>query len=337
MATLSSILQAKISSNSAFDRVISAQSLLPNGETNLTDYQAFSYSAVGSTGTTVSEVNWAAPAAGTAIIEIWGASGSGGRMCCCGSGVPGNPGAYVRKTISVNIGDTITGTPGHSSNNADTLCYRGRSESTGVCFVSTTDDADGCLCAEGGFGGQSICAVSSTSMFCCFEGAGFSTTVGAGGVGCGIVCNIGGTASAVEAQGFGGEINCTGGVSKTSMQHCNPSCYINFLQTMAVSPGIFSAKTSYVTPTGDCLYSNSGAPEHAYVTSLASLARTPGSVPKWSSPAQGGIYCACHDSVSCQYFLPTGAPGTSGQPAASQRNSGLRGGPGTIKIKFLES
>ena len=35
-------------------------------------------------------VCWTAPAAGKAHIEIWGAGGSGARMCCCGDGLPGN-------------------------------------------------------------------------------------------------------------------------------------------------------------------------------------------------------------------------------------------------------
>ena len=31
-------------------------------------------------------VCWTAKANGTAIIEAWGAGGSGARMCCCGDG-----------------------------------------------------------------------------------------------------------------------------------------------------------------------------------------------------------------------------------------------------------
>ena len=31
---------------------------------------------------------------GTAIVELWGAGGSAAQMCCCGFGLPGNPGAY---------------------------------------------------------------------------------------------------------------------------------------------------------------------------------------------------------------------------------------------------
>ena len=49
---------------------------------------------------------------GTAIIEVWGAGGSGARMCCCGDGLTGNAGAYVKKTITVETGDTMTGCTG---------------------------------------------------------------------------------------------------------------------------------------------------------------------------------------------------------------------------------
>ena len=57
---------------------------------------------------------WTAPSAGAALIEIWGAGGSGSRMCCCGDGLPGNAGAYVKKSINVEAGDTVTGCTGMS-------------------------------------------------------------------------------------------------------------------------------------------------------------------------------------------------------------------------------
>jgi len=44
---------------------------------------------------------WKPPGTGTAVIEIWGAAGSGAKMCCCGAGLPGNPPAYVKKTVCV--------------------------------------------------------------------------------------------------------------------------------------------------------------------------------------------------------------------------------------------
>ena len=59
-------------------------------------------------------VCWEARSDGTAIIEIWGSGGSGSRMCCCGDGLPGNAGAYVKKSITVEAGDTMTGCVGMS-------------------------------------------------------------------------------------------------------------------------------------------------------------------------------------------------------------------------------
>ena len=47
------------------------------------------------------KVTWQSPGAGCARVEIWGAGGSGAKMCCCGQGVPGNPGAYVVKCFLV--------------------------------------------------------------------------------------------------------------------------------------------------------------------------------------------------------------------------------------------
>ena len=57
-------------------------------------------------------VCWKAPMAGTAHIEIWGAGGSGARMCCCGDGLTGNAGGYAYKKITVEADDTLTGCTG---------------------------------------------------------------------------------------------------------------------------------------------------------------------------------------------------------------------------------
>ena len=32
---------------------------------------------------------------GIAVVDIWGAGGSGAEMCCCGFGLAGNSGAYL--------------------------------------------------------------------------------------------------------------------------------------------------------------------------------------------------------------------------------------------------
>lgn len=75
---------------------------------------------------------WKPPGCGKAIIEIWGAAGSGAEMCCCGTGLPGNAPAYVKKCICVCPSNWVCGYVGRSCNNADDLCFRGCSESTCV-------------------------------------------------------------------------------------------------------------------------------------------------------------------------------------------------------------
>jgi hypothetical protein len=77
---------------------------------------------------------WKPPGCGKAIIEIWGASGSGAQMCCCGVGLPGNPAAYVKKCICVCPSNYVCGYVGRSCNNSSALCFRGCSEATCVCW-----------------------------------------------------------------------------------------------------------------------------------------------------------------------------------------------------------
>ena len=71
---------------------------------------------------------------GTAVVEAWGAGGSGAEMCCCGFGLPGNSGAYVKKTVVMSVGDYICGCTGISCGNSSDLCFRGCSEPTMVRF-----------------------------------------------------------------------------------------------------------------------------------------------------------------------------------------------------------
>jgi hypothetical protein len=44
---------------------------------------------------------WKSPDYGNAVIEMWGAGGSGARIACCGFSTPGNSGAYSKKAICV--------------------------------------------------------------------------------------------------------------------------------------------------------------------------------------------------------------------------------------------
>ena len=77
---------------------------------------------------------WRAPGTGCAIIEVWGAAGSGAQMCCCGAGLPGNAPAYTKKCLCVVSGNYVCGYIGRSCNNSSALCFRGCSEASCVCW-----------------------------------------------------------------------------------------------------------------------------------------------------------------------------------------------------------
>jgi len=77
---------------------------------------------------------WKPPGCGKAIIEIWGAAGSGAKMCCCGAATPPNPPSYVKKCICVCPSNYVCGYVGRSCNNSDDLCFRGCSEASCVCW-----------------------------------------------------------------------------------------------------------------------------------------------------------------------------------------------------------
>jgi len=89
---------------------------------------------------------WKPPGCGYAIIEAWGAAGSGAQMCCCGVGLPGNAPAYVKKCICVCPTNYVCGYIGRSCNNSSALCFRGCSEATCVCWYGVSP----CPLYEGG-------------------------------------------------------------------------------------------------------------------------------------------------------------------------------------------
>lgn len=321
MASLSTILSNRGSS----------LPLPPVAETNLEAGQTFLFVPNHYT-SGINTFTWTAAASGTAIIEIWGASGSGGRMCCCGGGIPGNPGAYAKKTITVSNGSTVCGTVGLACAN-DTLCYRGRSENTCICYNAATS---GVVCAEGGYGGFGLCNGGSVAHYCCFIGCGFCfTNCGSGG--CGWICNYGGPNSVLPAAATGGDVNCPGGISCVCFSICDPInyCYHHF--EIATSPGVFSKQGSYFTFQAATSNYNFGVDYQAFIAGLNALSTSPRMGKPWSTCWSSNNPCGCYDSAGCFGVLPHGVPGLSGFPCASVRDNGLRGGPGAVRIQFIGS
>lgn len=319
MPSLSSILQQK-SQTIAF------------AESNLERGRVYYFNPGITSSATGTTLCWIAPAAGEVVVEVWGASGSGGKECCCGAGIPGNPGAYSKKTFNIASGAAITGTLGRSCGNLDQVTYRGRSEATCICYIGTS--TSGTICAQGGRGGVIYNGSSGNSSYCCFIANGFPGTP-RGSAGCGIICNF---VAGENATASGGDINCSGGWSCAAFLHCNSCCQCSQYQHVAVSPGIFSQQGSVLTFPLEATtnYSQaSGQGYHQLISTLNALSRTPNQGQPASYCWSGAQACGCYETHGCFPYLPHGVPGTSGVPCDNVRDPGLRGGHGAVRIKFI--
>ena len=246
--------------------------------------------------------------------------------------MPGNPGAYSKKTISVASGNFICGAVGRACNNADANDIRGCSSPTQVCWTSTT--TNGCMCAEGGRGGCTICTTGS-SPFCCFYANGHCGTLIPNN--CGIICN---TASGWWIpNGYGGDVNCKGGISCQIFLACYPCDYCNFQQYIAISPGMIGTDGAYVTINGQfSAGENSGVVghgKHALLGALGSMSKTLGPGMPFVACWGPGGGCDCYEAYSCDRNIPPGVPAPAVQICSSVRTGGYTGGDGAVRIKFI--
>jgi len=280
-------------------------------------------------------VCWTAKANGTAIIEIWGAGGSGARMCCCGDGLPGNAGAYVKKTITVETGDTLTGSTGMACQ-AHPLCHSGCSDPTGVCWV-TANNGNGCLCARGGYGGKTMCTTGS-SLYCCFRAQGFCT-VRCNNDNCGLVCNW--CDGAWPAEGYGGDVNCCGQLSCSSFFGCCPHCKCRFQQHVATPAGLFAENGALITfqkeSDGTPMSQWSGNQLFQFYAALNLATKSPYQGNPLSYCWRSDRSCGCYPSQGYANYLPVGTGGIGPNPCPEVRDHGIRGGFGGVRIKFIPS
>jgi len=280
-------------------------------------------------------VCWTAKANGTAIIEIWGAGGSGARMCCCGDGLPGNAGAYVKKTITVETGDTLTGSTGMACQ-AHPLCHSGCSDPTGVCWV-TANNGNGCLCARGGYGGKTMCTTGS-SLYCCFRAQGFCT-VRCNNDNCGMVCNW--CDGAWPAEGYGGDVNCCGQLSCSSFFGCCPHCKCRFQQHVATPAGLFAENGALITfqkeSDGTPMSQWSGNQLFQFYAALNLATKSPYQGNPLSYCWRSDRSCGCYPSQGYANYLPVGTGGIGPNPCPEVRDHGIRGGFGGVRIKFIPS
>lgn len=282
---------------------------------------------------------WSSPGTGVAVIELWGASGSGARMCCCsGHGIPGNSGAYSRKRVRVDGTSCVCGFLGGACHGNVNLCYSGRSLCSVACFFNTSNNMT--MTAQGGYGGFNVCT-TSTAVFCCLRACNFCTTsaslLAPSGSGfCGLVCNVVGPNSVVAATATGGDVNISGGISCTRIWECSNFYPCAYEFTVGISAGIISADTvSYVKGFHSCAlnrqgFANTGRQDLA--TALNSLQGVMhGNVYCWA----GVFDCGCYEWSGCTQGT-VGVPGFSGFPCCSVRSGGSRGGAGAVKITYYQ-
>lgn len=289
---------------------------------------------------------WNPPGCGTAIIEIWGASGSGGLMCCCGAGVPGNPGAYSRRSIQVFPGSFVCGFTGMSCGNVGALCFRGCSEFSGVCWCTCTGSA-GCLCAMGGRGGYSQCMDAANGPYCCLLQLGLCGNIPTGPVSfspnCGTVCNYcnnGGNPPDWIARAFGGEVNCCGGFSCITFYCCQPSRPCTWHYHIQTSAGIISENGAVLTFQGEQEThnsQNSGGGLHQLIHTLNAASRSPAQGAPMAACWVNSRACGCYETHGCMPYLPYGVPGTPASPCSNVRDHAARGGHGAVRIQYLGS
>lgn len=311
-------------------------------ETNIERGRVWAYSPGTEYTNFVNGFCWMACAQGKVILDVWGAGGSGARMCCCGHGVPGNPGAWTRKCLCVCPGDRICGYVGKSCNNADSLCFRGCSEASCVCYFArnprTGAAIDGCLCAQGGRGGLTFCNPSGT-IFCCFIASNYCTTNYSNGT-CGIVCNYGSGTASCCAESYGGDINKRGGFSCTTFWTCYSNCPCSTQYHVAIPPGMFACEGAVVTHgvEADNGFSEwSGMGYHQFTYAINALSKQPSRGHPWTACySQHTRACGCYDVQGCMPFFPVGVGGLPAQPCGGVRDNGWRGGLGLVRINFIE-
>lgn len=285
------------------------------------------------------EFCFCAKAPGTAIIEAIGPGGSSAKMCCCGGGLPGNSGAYVKKTITMAANQYVCGCLGKACNDADALCFRGCSAPTMLCWISST--ADGCMCAEGGLGGCTTCNPNTAASRCfrcnnfCHTVCGFDNQPE-----CGLVCNIGNGRWCGLA--YGGDVNKPSNIGCVTFYCCSNGGWelCRMVYHVPMAPGFYNSEEGTIvqyTPDWDSpvhLRSGSGAPD--FIQALQAAHRSPNAPPRtWA--CWNGRYYGCYNVFGCGHWLPFGTGGPPPATCCNVRDHATFGGAGAVRVKFIES
>lgn len=324
MATLSDLLAQKADTYSV-------------GELNLEQGEIYSFVSGNQNNNFAVDWCWQSQGRlGTAVLEIWGAGGSSSRQCCCAAGLPGNSGAYSKKTFDVDGSSYITGVSGRACINSSELCCRGCSEPTSICcYVGASEN--GCMCAEGGIAGMSYCTCT-ISPYCRFLCEGYCTTR-LSNDNCGLVCNH--YDGYWVANAYGGDTNCDGRISCMSFLGCYGNCNCCHHQHVAGPAGMFSNKGVILTFTHDsdnaAYGGQSGQGSIQFQAAVRGVSRQPSGGWDLKRCWNGFTSCGCYEANGCYSFIPYGFGAPAPTMCSGMRDVGTAGGVGMTRIKFIEN
>ena len=329
MATsLKTLVQNRIASNFAAD------------EENLEDGLIYTFCSGRVYGCFTNCFAWCAPAAGTAKIEIWGAGGSTGCMCCCHYSIGGQSGAYAKKEVTFAQNGYVCGNVGTPCMPNAGFCYPNCSEATcvSICLGLSAGQCS-CMCAQGGNGGFTGCHTGQSNM-CCLQKCCFGTVANPNsiGSGCGYSCGCRNTYHVSIASG--GDVNCPGTYACTAHWTCDGSANTSYVQHSNAIPHGQNA-TKQVT---NMVAGNEGYTMGNQQSGQGNmnLRAGTGAVNPNSNSGFGGFggcwasqsMCACYETFACLAWNPAGqgAPYSIGCP--NVRHVGNRGGLGYVRILF---
>jgi len=273
---------------------------------------------------------WEAPANGTAIIEVWGSSGSAAGINCCGIGVPGNPGAYAKKTVELVSGSYICGNVARSPNPPN--CDGSTRCATSISICNNGIECS-CMCAQGGKVGPAICEAGTGAALTCFQSA-RSLCVTDEGAGCGVVCNY--STAADLAIAYGGDTNIDGAFSCLRLNTCSGTAFASHCNFVALSGGIVSSKPTVIKS----LFDSSCGSGSSYQGFFSALGQTG----QWMTANNTLDYtwaddalCVCYANISSMRYLQAGVPAPGASACSSVDDNGFSGGPGLVKIRFINN
>jgi hypothetical protein len=301
-------------------------------EDNIEQGKIYTFSSTATYSTFSGCFCWIAPAAGTVEAEVWGAGGSGSRMCCCNAAIAGNSGAYAKRTVTVEANCYFCGWPGKSCRNGS-LCFRGCSEPGNLCW--TGNGTSGCICAQGGRAGQSFCT-TGTAMWCCFAGNNWCNTRYNGY--CGLICNQ--CPGGFVANAYGGEVNKPGNFSCVTFWHCYPNCNCSTIAHVATPPGFYTEEGGVVSYQLDADNGHSdwsGMALNGFLNSLSAMGKQPSGGTPWTACWNGVRQCQCYETQGCSMYVPHGFGGPQSTACSGVRDNGWAGGDALIRLKFIQS